>query len=601
MKSKRYISFASLFFCGALVLSGCSDDFLDKNPDERVTLDSPTKLEELLNASYPDGNYGWIGELSSDNIMDNNAPHLPSNPNAQQVVTHYNLGSYDRGDDEMFRFEQCVSATHQDSPYYLWYSAYTSIASCNYVLEALQKGVKDDNSGYNTKVIEAEARLLRAYNHFILVNVFSQAYKDDEASRKDVGVPYVTQPETNTHVHYERGSVTQTYDSIQHDLELGLADITDENYKTAPKYHFNVNAAHAFAARFYLFRRNYDKVIEHADAVLGIDSASVVSGLMDWAPCDSCSTGTDYAKVFQDYASPNNLFLIDTQSRVFRHGLGNRYGLISTAARDVMFHSSPMWRGYIANPTALVGGYLFWIGEDYGYCGAKAYERFQYTDRLAGIGYVHTIRREFTRMELLLERAEAKIMKADYKGAFQDLYYYSLGLENYSPATKATYVSQARLLPLSESMLDSYYSSSRNSNCFDNWDFTKNMSSSFVVPAAAVKYMNCLNDLRRFETVWDGLRFFDLKRWGIEYSHIYGPDSKEYKLTWDDERRAIEIPEEAIVAGLQPSQKSHATSGSASAKPVPFSAFAHSVTFDTASALSKKGSNDNTDSYSVIK
>jgi hypothetical protein len=66
--------------------------------------------------------------------------------------------------------------------------------------------------------------------------------------------------------------------------------------------------------------------------------------------------------------------------------------------------------------------------------------------------------------------------------------------------------------------------------------------------------MNAINDMRRFELNFEGMRFFDLKRWGIEWSHVYGPDEIEYKMTWDDPRRAIEIPLEVQAAGLAASR-----------------------------------------------
>lgn len=560
MKTIRYIALS--LGAAAFLLSGCSDSFLDKVPDERVEIDTEEKVVELLNSSYPQGNYGWVGELSSDNLMDNNAPHLPANPNVEQVLAHYNLGSYSRADDEMFRFEPCVSSTQQDTPSFLWETFYNSIHSANYALQAIDNIAAKTGMTEKLRVAQAEARLLRAYDHFILVNVFSQAYKDSVASLQDQGVPYVTVPETNTHTHYDRGNVKEVYDKIQADLEAGLANITDANYATAPKYHFNVNAAHAFAARFYLFKRDYQKVIKHADAVLGTDSATLRSQLMDYSGFDSCTYSSDYGHVYQTAAATNNIMIIDTYSAIQRHALGYRYGLISDASRDIMFHNCPMWSGYVANPTAIVGGYLFWSGEDYGYFCGKAAEQFQYTDRLAGIGYVHVERREFTRCELLLERAEAKIMTGDYNGALSDLIAYTKSMQNFSPSNVKTYQAQARMTPLAADMLDSYYSGTLrtlSSNCFANWDFTQNMSSSFVVPAEAVKYMNCLNDLRRFETVWDGMRFFDLKRWGIEYEHRIGAGNEIIRLTWNDPRRAIEVPADAIAAGLAPSQPTTTT------------------------------------------
>ena len=40
----------------------------------------------------------------------------------------------------------------------------------------------------------------------------------------------------------------------------------------------------------------------------------------------------------------------------------------------------------------------------------------------------------------------------------------------------------------------------------------------------------------------------------MEYSHFVGADNVEYKLTWNDERRAVEVPQDAIAAGMEPSR-----------------------------------------------
>ena len=56
MRSIKYIAFA--FGASAFILSGCSDSFLDKTPDERVEINTPTKCVQLLNTAYPEGSYG---------------------------------------------------------------------------------------------------------------------------------------------------------------------------------------------------------------------------------------------------------------------------------------------------------------------------------------------------------------------------------------------------------------------------------------------------------------------------------------------------------------------------------------------------------------
>ena len=66
--------------------------------------------------------------------------------------------------------------------------------------------------------------------------------------------------------------------------------------------------------------------------------------------------------------------------------------------------------------------------------------------------------------------------------------------------------------------------------------------------------MNCVNDFRRFETVYDGLRFFDLKRWGIDYTHVVGVNKQRIENNYDDAIRAIEVPWEALSAGMDSSR-----------------------------------------------
>ena len=55
-----------------------------------------------------------------------------------------------------------------------------------------------------------------------------------------------------------RKSVAEVYDLIERDILEGI-DLIDDSKYHVPAYHFNRNAANAFAARFYLFKRDYEK------------------------------------------------------------------------------------------------------------------------------------------------------------------------------------------------------------------------------------------------------------------------------------------------------------------------------------------------------
>lgn len=553
----KYIKYIALSMVTVIGMTSCNDHFLDKTPDERVELNSVTSIQQALAGAYPDANYGWVCEISSDNVMDNNSPHYPASSNSNQILAHYNLSS-NRVDDEMFSFQPARSSTGSDTPYAIWTSFYQSVAAVNNVLQSIdrirtQQGETLSASDQRKlNGAEGEARLIRAYDHFILVNVFSQAYKDSIRSKEDVGVPYVTVPETKPNAHYERGTVEEDYEKIEADLQKGLELIGNASFDV-PKYHFNQNAAEAFAARFYLFKRDYDKVIQYANAVLGTNDDATLGNMMKYdSRLEACVNTSDFANVFQDPNDNNNIMLLNTYSTMMRKAYSSRYAVNSTPAREIFYHSAPMWRGWVVNPTAILSG--MFGNSEYGYVMGKVAEQFQMTDKISQTGYVHTIRREFTTSELVLERAEAKVMKDDLDGAFNDLLLYDRSLTSYSSQSIASYFSNNRMALLTKDMINNWFATEGNPNCFGSWAFTQKMSPSFVVPADAVAYMNCINYFRRFETVYDGNRFFDLKRWGIEYSHTMGANSTVYTLTWNDPRRAIEVPDAAISAGLEPSR-----------------------------------------------
>lgn len=548
----------------AVALTSCSDSFLDKNPDERTEIDTEDKVVQLLVTSYPAGNPSWVGEMSSDNLIDNQAPHLPSSPNDKQILSHYNYSYYELWDNELFSFQPASHATYNDtdSPGYLWMNYYNSIASANFALQAVERLTKENGGKMSDKLAaaKAEALLLRAYDHFQLVNIFSKGYRG-EASKQDRGIPYVKEIEDVVHKSYDRGNVADVYAKIQQDLEEALPLVSDINYTTAPKYHFNSDAAHAFAARFYLFSRQYQKAIEQADMVLGTDSASTQRKTMDYSVFENCSSADDYATQWQNPDLGNNLLLMTTYSTLSRRIFGYRYSCAGPAVQQVlMVHDSPLWSRYICPAQALVAGMTFSnSSHDYGFISTKINEKFEYSSKISGIGYAHVVYRAFTGSELLLERAEAKIMLGQYAAAAEDLKaYWNYGLASFSADDRAAYIETGYTKFLDNKTILSYWGNPSNVNCYADWNFAGEMG--LNIPAEAVPYMNCLNDFRRFENSFEGMRFFDIKRWGLPLSHEIGVYQEKISTTALDERRAIEVPWETISAGLDSSRVSIPTS-----------------------------------------
>jgi hypothetical protein len=513
-----------------LLLLGSCNDFLDTPPDNRVEWNTPKQISKLLVSAYSDGNYALLGELSSDNFIDNNSP----NENGY----YYNLASRGRQDDELYAWEDAVSDDEQDSPSSVWNGCYYAIAIANNALKAIEK-FEAEGRGDEVSAQKGEALLCRAYHHFILVNIFAKTYRNKDLSKDDPGVPYVTEPETRVLVHYERLPVADVYDKIEQDLVEGIDLIVDNVYEV-PKYHFNRKAAHAFATRFYLFKREYEKVIHHANIALG-----TTPSLRNWNK--ETPTYESIALFWIDTESLNNFLLIPTGSW-FNRVFNTRYACNREAADATIFGIGPTWTGYNFHPC--YSGRLYLRGsQEYGLFFPKCGEFFEYSDKIAQIGFGHVVRAEFTAEETLLCRAEANVYLGNDASAVADL-------KAYDDSRKIKQ-SDATVIPatlLTESLIRDFYRESRP--LFVHKYNTEKISPDFIVTDHQKPLLDCVLHFRRLETIFDGLRWFDIKRYGIEISHKIGKGRVE-TLTWDDPRRALQIPAEVIQAGMEPNDREY--------------------------------------------
>jgi hypothetical protein len=81
-----------------------------------------------------------------------------------------------------------------------------------------------------------------------------------------------------------------------------------------------------------------------------------------------------------------------------------------------------------------------------------------------------------------------------------------------------------------------------------------------IAPAEQENFLHCLLHIRRIETIHDGLRWFDVKRFGIVIyrRHLDANENVDKvldSLTVDDPRRAIQLPASVIKAGLTPNPR----------------------------------------------
>lgn len=566
----RYTSYHQLGLCLLLaamqgaVLTSCND--LDEAPDNRTRIDSSEKIQQLLTSGYPASTPAMICELSGDNLVDNNVV-VPATHNDADAKFH----------DQAYKWEDIdnYSTDDDDTPYQVWQSYYQGIAVANHAIEAMHELSNDPSHDPELAHSWGEAHLLRAYLHFVLVNVFAEAYKDEKQSANDVGIPYVSEVEKTVTVDYSdpkyRKSVAEVYRLIEQDILEGIDLVDDSKYKV-PAYHFNRNAANALAARFYLYKRDYEKCVKYATAALGTNPAT---SLRKWATMNSNTINT-LLNDFNDEKAPCNYLLQTTYSLFERMLAACRYAINSGSAaekveatKDILYEGGgPNWNSRLK---AFDGKIFKWsAGEPYGSFLFRVAEYFEYIDKIAGIGYVHIIYQPFTAEETLLCRAEAEVYLGQNDKALTDLSFWT--------------VSHMVDDPLTQNDINRFYKHTAK-NIYVSELHPTEMSPEWkydALPDDGKRLIDCVLHFRRIETMFEGLRWFDIKRYGITVHHAYrGPKEDDIHhdyLQWNDPRRVLQIPLNVINAGYPSNNRTQAMgSQSGELKSVPVHAPAPEV------------------------
>ena len=515
---------------------------LDEAPDNRTEIDTTDKIQQLLTSGYPLYTPALICELSSDNMLDGNV-----------VVPATHVDAYYEFHEQAYKWEDIdnYSTDDDDTPYSVWQAYYQGIAVANQAIQSMREMSDDPANNRETSHSWGEAHLLRAYLHFVLVNVFAEAYKDEARSSSEVGIPYVAEVENTVNVDYGdpkfRKSVAEVYRLIEKDILEGIKLIDDSKYKV-PAYHFNHSAAYAFAARFFLFKRDYQKCLEYANEALGGNPQ-----LRNWSAINQ-NTITTKVNDYNDEKLACNFLIQSTYSLQWRMLVDNARFAINegTTFKDVngktwhvpstldvtMWGTGPNWS---STPLPAFSGmvYINSYGQQYGAWLFRLHEYFEYTDKIAGIGFVHQLYQPFTADETILCRAEAKLYLGDQAGAIRDLDLW----------TSSHLVTE----PLTLDKIKRKYNRSARNNDFVSELYPAEMGFEKVLTGDDLSVLDCILHFRRIETVHEGQRWFDIKRYGIKVRHFYRDANEDEihidSLTWDDPRRVLQIPDNVIQAG----------------------------------------------------
>lgn len=530
MKIKNIIYKGSLMLASVAILASCSDQ-LDTLPDNRTTLDTPKKIAGLLVTAYPDRTPTLFNEWMSDNTDYMGAQNSQGN----------------RGGDQYFFWQEQTEGGN-DSPEQVWMLYYEGVYKANEALAAIE-----DQGGPKNDILrnsKGEALLIRAYDHFILANEFCRPY-NGKTSTKDAGLYYATgiADFSAAAEQSNRGTVADVYEKIAADIEAGIPLLND-TYEV-PKYHFNKQAAYAFATRFYLYYEKWEKAKEYADKLLGSNPAA---SLRDYRALQAMplSKSEQAVKIAEAYCSASVDCNLLVQTSVSNAGMAlapwltsKRYTLTNYLSETELFQSNNIW-GTSSN--------LIWkpftvnSGESNFALLMKLPREFEIRNTTTGSGYLRTLNVNFTMDEALLNRAEAEIMLGQNDAACADMTIWMknffntnvtltpTSVQTYFKTVSYAYADAAKMVP----------------------SFKKHISPRFTIDAEGSvqeSLLQCLLNFRRIETVHQGMRWMDIRRYNIEIPRrLIGANGKPSKnLDWlekDDPRQVVQIPQSIREAGV---------------------------------------------------
>lgn len=237
-----------LYIC-VLLFCGCNpiDDFLDEEPSKNSMkpIETLEQLDAVLAsyAVYPVNFFQEKGDMmvSSDDYAI--IPMIQDNKSYNLEYLAYAL----------WNSESLVGR------YCTWGAEYTKVYYANLVLDYIDKvsGSEEDKAN-----LKADAHFLRAYCFFIIALAHTLYY--DGTNGDEPGISLKQTPSFEENV--SRSNLKDTWDFIENDLQQALK-IT-KPFVRADGKHINwrgsTGAVKAFAARYYLYRADYEKAEYYA-------------------------------------------------------------------------------------------------------------------------------------------------------------------------------------------------------------------------------------------------------------------------------------------------------------------------------------------------
>jgi hypothetical protein len=459
-----------LFFC--LMTVSCSK-FTKEPYDNRVQIESAEQYAKVLVNAYPvrhdmftdilSDDYDYYGQLAQASNVSN---YLP-----------------------MFLWKDDYPDNIRTGPAVAYAGYYAKIYMANLAIEGIDAASGTDQQ---KKAVKGEALLIRAYCHFILVNLFGQHYNAATAGT-NLGVPIVAAIMTGNINYYKRNTVKEVYDQVEKDATTGLALLKEGgSYIPVNPYHFSVASANAFLSRIKLYKGEWSESIRYSEAVIA-EKGRIARKLSEDIPYKTSNGIPFFAARYMDPASHPNLLMLSYAVN-FSAIVTTGYSLCGFFPSDSL---TPMF-----NPVNQVTDLRRAVFTSVGTVIDARLIAIKYATQPNSPNNTPIKVPYFTMEEVLLNHAEA-VLKTNSLSAIQT------AIDDVETIRKERYVPYT---PLDAGI-------------------------------GKEELLNIVMQERRKEFVNEGLRWFDVKRLGLKVEHrLSRGDAPADVLSVNDLRKAIQIP-----------------------------------------------------------
>ncbi|WP_256006012.1 RagB/SusD family nutrient uptake outer membrane protein [Pedobacter deserti] len=202
-----------------------------------------------------------------------------------------------------YMFEDAIYGPTEDD--LDWNRYYQHIYVANVILDGLE-----DIAGQSAEksLLEAEARLHRAYAYLHLVNMYAPHYNAATAG-SDLGVP-IREGIQLSNVDLTRASVQAVYDLVIADLTFGTQNLADKQPGTL-QFRPSKAAAFGLLARTYLYQAKY------SDALAAAESALKLQGTIRDINTDPMSMFAPGVRVFPNQVNDPEIIWYKDQGGLF--------------------------------------------------------------------------------------------------------------------------------------------------------------------------------------------------------------------------------------------------------------------------------------------